>query len=77
MTNTIPSPDPNNLNDDILPAFYAPTSISIFPTGVTNKIDLSSSVSQFLKKDSSQKTDSYVAQGDSGFTTEPLDGKTF
>lgn len=40
---------PNQLaNDDVLlPAVYAPT--SIFSTSVTNKIDLSTSVSQYLK----------------------------
>lgn len=58
----------NQTNDDpILPAFYAPS--SIFPTSVTNKIDLSSSVSQYLRKETitkenDKKTDSYVAKED-------------
>lgn len=65
------SPDSNssaaNASDDLLPAFYAPS--SIFPTSVTNKIDLSSSVSKYLKKEtlgneSSIKTDSFVAKTD-------------
>lgn len=58
------------------PAFYAPS--SHYSTNVTNKIDLSSSVSQLLKKDkdSVQKTDSYSA--DSGFCSQPVhDGKNF
>lgn len=52
-----------NVEDAILPAVYAPA--SIFPTVVTNKIDLSSSVSQYLKKGSSPKdiikTDGHMA----------------
>lgn len=58
--------NPANASDEaILPAFYAPS--SIFPTSVTNKIDLSSSVSQYLKKETLaketvKKTDSYVTQ---------------
>lgn len=72
-----PDSDPSNQSENILPAtFYAPS--SLFPTSVTNKIDLSSSVSQYLKKDkdSVQKTDSYNSQGDSGFNaTEPLGGE--
>lgn len=83
--NTLPSPDSNsdpaNSNDDhILPAFYAPT--SIFPTSVTNKIDLSSSVSQYLKKksdilvnDSVEKTDSYVKKSDNELASDPHDGE--
>lgn len=83
--NTLPSPDSNsdpaNSNDDhILPAFYAPT--SNFPTRVTNKIDLSSSVSQYLKKnsdilvnDSVEKTDSYVTKTDNDSVSDPHDGK--
>lgn len=83
--NTLPSPDSNsdpaNSNDDhILPAFYAPT--SIFPTSVTNKIDLSSSVSQYLKKksdisvnDSTEKTDSYTTKSDNDLESDPHDGK--
>lgn len=85
--NTLPSPDSNsdpaNSNDDhILPAFYAPT--SIFPTSVTNKIDLSSSVSQYLKKksdvlvnDNAEKTDSYVTKSDNDLVSDPHDGKHF
>lgn len=66
-----PSPDSNsstaNAGDDLLPAFYAPS--SIFPTSVAKKIDLSSSVSKYLKKEtfgneSSKKTDSFVTKTD-------------
>lgn len=56
-----------NAGDDLLPAFYAPS--SIFPTSVTNKIDLSTSVSQYLHKEGSKKTDSYVTKQPD---TEPL-----
>lgn len=38
----------SNADDVLLPAVYAPA--SIYPTSVTNKIDLSSSVSQYLNK---------------------------
>lgn len=68
VSNSASSPNSNsnqaNTSDEvILPAFYAPS--SIFPTSVTNKIDLSSSVSQYLKKETlaketGKKTDSYV-----------------
>lgn len=87
-SNTLPSPDSNsdpiNSNDDhILPAFYAPT--SIFPTSVTNKIDLSSSVSQYLKKksdtlsvnDSAEKTDSYLTKSDNDLASDPHDGEIY
>lgn len=38
----------SNVDDVLLPAVYAPA--SIYPTSITNKIDLSSSVSQYLNK---------------------------
>lgn len=38
----------SNADDVVLPAVYAPA--SIYPTSITNKIDLSSSVAQYLNK---------------------------
>ncbi|XP_031622127.1 protein suppressor of sable-like [Contarinia nasturtii] len=75
--NSIPSPDPSgdsaSQNENILPPYYA--SSSMYPTSIPIKIDLSSSVSQLLKKeDSVQKTDSYIKKVDSGFHSEPIDG---
>lgn len=50
----------------------------MYPTSITNKIDLSSSVSQLLKKeDTVQKTDIYIRKVDSGFQSEPIDGNMF
>lgn len=65
----------------ILPAVYAPA--SMFPTSVTNKIDLSSSVSQFLKKSNTTKetitktVDNYVPNAsDSSNDEKPDNGSS-
>lgn len=81
-SNSLPSPDSDsaNANDDhILPAFYAPS--SIFPSSVTNKIDLSSSVSQYLKKttlnkESVQKTDNYLTKAENELASDPQEGES-
>lgn len=59
-----PEPSADSAIENILPAYYPST--SMYPTTITNKIDLSSSVSQLLKEDIAQKTDSYVKKVDSG-----------
>lgn len=65
--------------EDKLPPQYSSASQAIFRTGVTNKIDVSASVSQFLSeplvKDSVQKTDSYVTKSESNTTSDSHDGK--
>lgn len=78
------SPNPNsnsnssNANDEpVPPAFYAPS--LLFPTSVTNKIDLSSSVSQLLKKETQsrdggdKKTDSNVGKNNEGAFDSNMD----